>query len=81
MAEEKEMTWEEARKKFKTFDVIAPELDNDMRPLIQLRDKSECPAKLDGICVKCKHFLDVYTEGEGIFAHGVYEGFCGFKED
>lgn len=77
---EEEMTEEKARKMFSIFRVHAPTLDDELRPLIQLCDKSECPLKSDGICCKCEKFRGLISEDGTIFAYSTFEGFCDTKD-
>ena len=74
------ITVEKAREKFSVLKVIAPHLDDQMRPAFELRDKSQCPLKRDGDCCKCDKFAGVFSEDGTFFALGLYEGFCDSKD-
>ena len=77
---EEEMTEKKARKQFNVLRVMAPHMDKNMRPEIQLQNINECPLKGDGMCCRCERFRGMILPEGTIFAHGVYEGFCDTKD-
>lgn len=56
--------------------VIAPHLDDNLRPVFELQDRGSCPRKLDcQCCSDCEHFVCVEAP-HGIFAFMAYTGYC-----
>jgi len=62
---------------FNKFTVVAPTLDDNMRPAFQLQNRSQCPRPdKKGLCGQCEHFAGFKSEDGTVFACGAYEGFC-----
>ena len=78
---DEEMTVDQMKINYNVFDVVAPSLDNNLRPKIQLQDPSECPLKREkrGFCFECDKFKGLISPDGTVFASGVYEGFCDTK--